>query len=86
MVAALNNDQRVTFHPINEAMFAVDAAGPMAGKIASQGFWLSRAFKRMPLAFHDQAIELAKHGTVVFDPMLVLIPAFPVKLQPHSSS
>lgn len=64
MIAALEDNQRLTLHPIDQPIFAVDAAGPEAGIVAAQGFGFARAFERVALACADRAVELRQRSAV----------------------
>lgn len=73
MIAALEDNQRLTLHPIDQPMFAVDAAGPEAGIVATERFGFARALEWVAPTFADQAVKLSQHGAVTLLPVDVLL-------------
>lgn len=66
VVAALQDVEAVVLDTVDKAMFAVDAAGPEAGIVATQGFRLPGPLERMALAFADKTVEFPQHGAVTW--------------------
>ena len=69
MKAALDDFQRVIFHPIDEAMFLVDAPRPEAGKLPEQGFGLANAVVWRTQTGVDEIIELVEAASVRLIPV-----------------
>lgn len=86
VVAALDDDQAVTLDPVDQAVLAVNAAGPVAGKIAFQWFRLAGSIEGMASAFLDQAVEFPEGRTIIFDPVLKMLPSTILEQKLHSSS
>ena len=84
MITALDNLQCRVGHAVDQPMLTVDAARPIARKIAFQRFGFAGAFKRMTQAFFDQGVDFAKRDFVSFLPVLKLLPSGWLENKVHS--
>src|SRR5947209_1331054 len=68
-------DTRLALDRIDDAMFAGDAARPIASKVALQRFRLADTVERRATRAFDQFVDPAKHFYVVIKPVKIVIPS-----------
>ena len=76
----LNNDTLVgqsaprRMRSLDDAVFVIDAAGPVAGQRVFEGLGFADAFKRVPLYLFDEAVNAPQGFFVGFLPVQVIFP------------
>lgn len=68
MVTAGENSDFIFFHLINQTVFAVDPAGPAAGKFVFEGFGFAGSDEWIPLNLPDHFQDAQGFLAVLFDP------------------
>ena len=64
MSTTLGNDDVVTVHQIDDAMFIRDAAWPVAWQVLFQLFGFADAIKRVTAYVADQVVDFFEYGFV----------------------
>lgn len=75
MVAAGDDFQAVVFHDVDEVMFQIDAARPMAGQVEAQLLRLAKAGVRRFEGVLDKGVDFLDLGLVGSLPVEVVFPA-----------
>lgn len=66
----------LTAYPINQAMFASDAARPPSGENIFKGLWFPEPLKRITRDVFDEIIDGLENFCVLFLPLNVFFPSY----------
>ena len=85
MIPALENDQIVVRHPIDQTMLGIDAARPASAEAEFEGLRLPEALKGSPLDIPNQEIDPSQEGPILLLPVQIVFPGGGRELEVHSS-
>ena len=74
MVSKLGDMDGVFAHAVNEAVFIVDAARPVARKRVFQGLGLSNALKRAAFCLFNERVDAFEDFSIGFLPEQIVVP------------
>ena len=74
VVAELGDEYRFFRDFVDNAVFVVDATGPVAGQCVAQGFGFADALEGLALDFLDEGIDSQEHLAVGLLPVKIILP------------
>ena len=87
MEAALGDDHRsivtLSYYGVNYPVLVIDAAGPVAFLVTTQGFRFSDPFKRMAPDIFQKFIDPRSNLRIGALPVNIILPAVRVEGNPH---
>src|SRR5712691_10223293 len=85
VVAGLDDYKLVLLHRVDEAVLLVDAAGPVAGEVAAEPFWLAGACAWGAAGLRDQSVDPVERFALA-GPAYVVLPSVGSEGDFHSTS
>ena len=74
VIVQLGDQELALIDFVNHAMFFVDAARPVAGKVVFEGLGFSDAFEGVALSVFDESRDAFGHAAVLVDPVAKVFP------------
>jgi hypothetical protein len=86
VVSKLGNEQSVIRDLVNDAVFFVYSAGPVASQAMFKGLWLTTTFERLAFGFLNQFVDSIQNFFVGLLPVQIVFPGVLGEDEFHSRS